>query len=236
MPLLDHFHPPLSQRRHWEAFHASWATIIAMSLNENLPDEYFAESQVHHGPRIEIDVATWSENDTPEPNGGVATLTKRKTKLSPPDLSIPMTFPPSFGIHVMETSGGPTLVAAIELVSPANKDRPESRKAFAAKCHAYLQAGCGLIVVDMVTNRNSRPFDELLVELLAEPPQSQFGPLTAVSYRPLRDGECDSLEIRAKTLSIGMPLPALPLSLNAGIWIDVDLNETYQETCSRSRL
>lgn len=85
----------------------------------------------------------------------------------------------------METSGGPTLVAAIELVSPANKDRPESRKAFTAKCHSYLQAGCGLIVVDIVTNRNSRPFDELLVELLAEPPQSPFGPLTAVSYRPL---------------------------------------------------
>lgn len=24
MPLLDHFHPPLSDERHWESFHAAW--------------------------------------------------------------------------------------------------------------------------------------------------------------------------------------------------------------------
>ena len=29
MPVLDHFHPPLSQRRHWESFHSAWATALA---------------------------------------------------------------------------------------------------------------------------------------------------------------------------------------------------------------
>jgi hypothetical protein len=29
MPLRDHFHPPLSVRRHWHAFHNAWATFIA---------------------------------------------------------------------------------------------------------------------------------------------------------------------------------------------------------------
>jgi hypothetical protein len=24
MPLLDHFHPPLSTERHWESFYAAW--------------------------------------------------------------------------------------------------------------------------------------------------------------------------------------------------------------------
>src|ERR1700729_3893566 len=33
MPLLDHFHPPLSATRHWESFHASWATGIMATLN-----------------------------------------------------------------------------------------------------------------------------------------------------------------------------------------------------------
>ena len=27
MPLLDHFHPPLSDERHWESFHAAWAVL-----------------------------------------------------------------------------------------------------------------------------------------------------------------------------------------------------------------
>jgi hypothetical protein len=37
-------------------------------------------------------------------------------------------------VRVFRSSGGNTLVGAIELVSPANKDRPESRDAFVATC------------------------------------------------------------------------------------------------------
>jgi len=37
MPLLDHFRPPLSRERHWEAFHAAWAGSITDALNRVLP-------------------------------------------------------------------------------------------------------------------------------------------------------------------------------------------------------
>src|SRR2546423_1908133 len=37
MPLLDHFHPPLSERRHWHSFHNSWATYLSSQLNGVLP-------------------------------------------------------------------------------------------------------------------------------------------------------------------------------------------------------
>ena len=73
MPLLDHFHPPLQGHRHWEGFHGWWAAAIAGSLNEHLlPPEYFAEFQVTVGTRIEVDVATFTEDGAPErfrPNG-----------------------------------------------------------------------------------------------------------------------------------------------------------------------
>ena len=43
VPLMDHFHPPLHPRRHWESFHVTWAGAIADALNETLlPDGYFA--------------------------------------------------------------------------------------------------------------------------------------------------------------------------------------------------
>lgn len=71
MPLLDHFHPPLFGTRHWEAFHARWAASITDALNEILPDDYFAEAQVHAGARIEVDVATF--DSTSSGGGGVAT-------------------------------------------------------------------------------------------------------------------------------------------------------------------
>jgi len=59
MALLDHFHPPLSTRRHWQAFYNAWATYIASEPNKTLPEGYFAEPNVQFG--IEIDVAAFDE-------------------------------------------------------------------------------------------------------------------------------------------------------------------------------
>jgi hypothetical protein len=47
MPLLDHFHPPVSQRRSWEGFHGLWAAALVEKLNQDvLAEEYFADMQV----------------------------------------------------------------------------------------------------------------------------------------------------------------------------------------------
>ena len=71
MPLLDHFHPPLSQSRHWESFHAAWAAEIMRTLNRRvLPRGYFAEAQVHVGSRVEIDVATFEGETASSPGPG----------------------------------------------------------------------------------------------------------------------------------------------------------------------
>ncbi len=50
MPLRDHFRPPLRGLRHWESFHAAWATAVMSMLNRDvLPPNCFAEAQVHVG-------------------------------------------------------------------------------------------------------------------------------------------------------------------------------------------
>jgi hypothetical protein len=59
MPLLDHFHPPISLRRTWEGFHGLWAAAIVELLNrEILTEEFFADMQIHIGSQVEVDVAT----------------------------------------------------------------------------------------------------------------------------------------------------------------------------------
>src|SRR5436309_5839901 len=63
MPLLDHFHPPLSERRHWHSFHNSWATYLSAQLNSLLPEGNFAEANVQFG--VEIDVAAFEEGAAP---------------------------------------------------------------------------------------------------------------------------------------------------------------------------
>ena len=83
MPLLDHFHPPLSERRHWHSFHNSWATYISSQLNALLPEGYFAEANVQYG--IEIDVAAFEEAAVGVPAAGWTA--------PPPQTSVPLEFP-----------------------------------------------------------------------------------------------------------------------------------------------
>ena len=97
MPLLDHFHPPLSHRRPWESFHAPWCTALADLLNrEILPPGYIALEQVNPGASIEIDVAAFAEEDRPaggSPDGGTATLPRTVWTPAAPPLILPAIFP-----------------------------------------------------------------------------------------------------------------------------------------------
>src|SRR5206468_11229196 len=64
------------------------------------------------------------------------------------------------------------LVAAVEIVSPANKDRPEHRRAFVAKCAGLLRERVSVVIVDVVTTRTPNLYVELL-ELLDRADPSQ---------------------------------------------------------------
>src|SRR5688572_20550298 len=145
MPLLDHFHPPLSEDRQWESFHSNWATRIADSLNDKwLPERFFAEEHTRSGARFEIDVATYDRSAAEEatlPHPAVWTPDS-------PDATVPGLFPTDFEVQIISTRTGPILVAVIELISPANKDRPESRRAFVSKCASYLHRGVSLVIID----------------------------------------------------------------------------------------
>jgi hypothetical protein len=240
MPLLDHFHPPVSERRSWEGFHALWAAALVEKLNRDiLADEYFADMQVHIGSRVEVDIASLEESRGTGEGGAVAAATLAPVWAPPvTNLVLPTVFPDDIEVQVFATTTGATLVGAIELVSPGNKDRPDARQAFAAKCVSYLTRGIGLIVVDIVTNRLTNLHNQV-VGLLGhgEPFLLATSATTyAVAYRPSRQPSGDQIELWPTLLPLGQPLPVLPLALrNAGV-VPVDLEETYSEARQRSRL
>src|ERR1019366_3255181 len=166
MPLLDHFHPPLSKQRHWDSFHGAWAEAIARHLNEEeLPAHFYAEARVKIGSRVEIDVATHDElsgGARSSDDGGVAVWAPPK-----PSASATLDFAglDLFEVNILNDEEGPKIVAAIELVSPANKDRPARRRAFAIKCASYLQDDISVMIVDVVTERRGNLHADVL-ELL----------------------------------------------------------------------
>jgi hypothetical protein len=240
MPLLDHFQRPLHPLHPWESFHAAWADAIMGRLNELLPPRYFAAIQVHLGSRVEADVAEFEQaQDAGQPGngapGGVAVAT-----WAPPAVTtvLPAVFPDSIEVQVFDTRDGAVLVAVVELVSPGNKDRPETRRAFAAKCAAYLQRGIGLVVADIVTNRQA----DLYADLVALLGQSEAAgllagaPLHAAAYRPVRRQESNQIDVWLRPLAVGQPLPLLPLALRGAGCVPLDLDATYTEARTRSRV
>lgn len=226
MPLLDHFHPPLYGRRHWTSFHHTWAVTIAERLNEVLPPEYFAEPHVQFN--IEIDVAAFEEMSA----APTAPWTPPQ-----PAMTLPMPLvTDSVEVRVFGGPDGPSLAAALELVSPANKESPEQRDAFVSKCAAYLQQGVGLIVVDVVTNRRANLHDALLARLLNGGAPQAGGDLYAIAYRPFtRDGQ-SQVDIWPESLAVGGPLPRLPLCLKGAFAVQVDLGATYAAACEKLKI
>jgi hypothetical protein len=235
MPLLDHFRPPLSTERHWESFHTTWAGSIADALNQQLPEGYFAEEQLHPSARVEIDVATF-ESTSESAQGGVIVAGRKTWSTASPTWTIPGVIAEGLEILLFQNEGGPRLVGAIELISPANKDRPETRRALACKCASYLHAGVGLLIVDVVTSRSANLHNELM-RLMPESAGAQLSTeLYAVAYRPVRRSEQDQIDIWPAELTVGEPLPELPLWLGPDLVVPVALESAYLDACRRRRL
>jgi hypothetical protein len=239
MPLLDHFHPPLHGPRRWEGFHHSWAAFIAQQLNqETLPPDYFAESEISVGPELEIDVATL---ELTGPGGGGTGSATTVWSPSRPRISAKVDFAhlDSYEVRVYQDLGGAELRAALELVSPANKDRAGSRRTFAAKCAGYLQHGIGVVIIDIVTaraaNLHAELFDVLEVRSRRTVWESPTG-LYAVAYRAVTVRTKPRVEAWPVPLALGEPLPVLPLWLALDLCVPVRLEESYLATCRSLRI
>ncbi len=231
MALQDHFRPPLDARRHWHTFHNAWATYLSSDLNRQLPEGYFAEPNVQFG--IEIDVAVYEETDFltnpagSSPDGWIAPA---------PTQTIPLPLITDVvEVLVFDRVGGPTLAGAIELVSPANKHRPDHRDAFVTNCASYLQRGLGLVIVNVVTGRLANLHESLLMRL-GTAASKVDADLYATSYRPVNRKGQSSLDIWQEGLGIGEPLPSLPLWLRGSLCLRVNLEATYERTCREQRI
>jgi hypothetical protein len=239
MPLLDHFHPPLHGPRRWEGFHHAWATFIAQQLNQDtLPPDYYAESEISVGPELEIDVATMERTDNRSRNkrGGTAVWSPPRPKIS---VKVDFAHLDSYEIRIYQDLDGAELRAAIELISPANKDREGSRRTFAAKCAGYLQHGIGVIIVDVVTarmaNLHAELFDVLEVKGRSPAWSSPTG-LYTVGYRAVTVRKKPRIEVWPEILMLGKPLPIMPLWLTLDLCVPVRLEDSYLAACRSLRI
>ena len=238
MPLRDHFHPPISKRSSWEGFHGGWPMRIVEELAPKLPQGFVAEPRVHLGNYYEIDVSAFEEDAgsaslDPAATGSGSLATSLEASPAP-TLTIDAEFPDQYAYEVLifDLARERRLVAAIEIVSPANKDRPESRQLFIAKCFNLLRQGVCVSIIDLVTTRQFNLYAELLALLERTDPALNPPPaLYAVTCRKRSGGRRTKLDSWFRPLTIGQPLPSLPVWLSETQTVSLDLEPSYEETC-----
>jgi hypothetical protein len=239
MPLLDHFNPPLNRTHPWRSFHGAWAAAMARVLNQGvLPSGYYAVPLVDRDGPIEIDVAALREQ-------GAAVAGDNASRPQPwappaPAVAVAVELPASdeIEVQVFADHGDPRLAAAVQLVSPRNKDRPQARQAFAVKCVGYLQQGSSVVAVDTVTTRRT-DLNAAILSLLGADVATALLPsgLSAVSYRAVgQEEESQQLHLWPAPLALGQPLPTLPLWIAADFSVPLDLEASYQMTCTDLRI
>jgi hypothetical protein len=239
MPLRDHFVPPVSKRISWESFHGGWPMVMVQQIKKQLPPGYVARPTVHLGPYFEIDIATFeSESDYPTASrqsrtGGVAVAAWQATE---PSVAVEVESETDYeySVQIYDSRRDQTLVAAIELVSPGNKDRPETRNNFVAKCATLLRSGVSVCIVDLATEMHFNLYTQLL-EFIGQPRADRMSKNPPAIYsaacRWVKRGEKTFLEAWSHTMEVGKPLPILPLWLAQDVVVPLDLERSYETAC-----
>ena len=232
MPILDHLSEEITNIVEFQSFHNAWAVYLAGKLNEVLPRGFRAKPHAQIGS-WEVDVRTDRFLTEGEKE-------KLKIQYQPPTASATAhtSFPIELEVFIVNVSQRTQkIVGVIEIVSKANKDRPQNRDAFVAKCHNILSQGISLIIGDIL----SVPFfnlHNLLLRALkinvGKMEEKTEMPLYCSSYRVTFDvNEKPVVEFWTHSLKVGDTLPILPLFITSEIAVPVKLEEAYMEACER---
>lgn len=222
--------------RGWESVHLLWLAQLLDWVQPRLPAGYRA--YLGSVPALTIDtpngrpdvsVRQW----TPAPQESAAVASSSGEMEPGQETVATFTLDPQHAVHI-DLHG--QLIAAMEIVSPRNKDRPSARERYLGRYAGYLRQGVHLALVDVLPRPAGFSFADALAVNLGFG-QSPCPAPYAVSYRvgePVPEGTV--LEMWHRLLQIGQPLPSIPLALDAQQRIAIDLEHTYREAARRAYL
>ena len=222
--------------RGWDSMHLVWLAQMLDWVQPRLPAGYRAylgsvpamTIDVPNG-RPDVSVRQWP---AAPPEAAIAAST---TTGNEPDEEAVATFTldPQRAVHI-DLHG--QLIAAIEIASPRNKDRPAARKRYLGRYAGYLRQGVHLLLIDVLPRPAGFSFaDALAANLgLAQPPCPAP---CAISYRVGESvPEGTILALWRRPLQVGQPLPEIPLALGSEPRVPIDLEYTYREAARRAYL
>lgn len=232
MPLHD-----WTDDRGWDSIHLVWQNQLLEWVQPRLPAGYRA--YLGAVPALTIDtpngkpdlgVRNWNSPQTPPATSQVSEPANGSAPAPDAEVVATLTLDPLRAIHI-DLHG--QLIAAIELVSPRNKDRPDSRERYTSRYCGYIHNAVHLLLVDVLPRPHGFSFaDAIAASIGIEQPPCAVP--FAVSYRvgePVPEGTLLARWVRP--FKIGDPLPTLPLALNVHQSVEIDLDHTYREAARR---
>ncbi|MFO0965400.1 MAG: DUF4058 family protein [Gemmataceae bacterium] len=219
----------------FHAFHLSWLGRLQDSLNDGvLPEGYYALAEQHAG-RLIPDILTLHAGSgngpdragaNPEPGGTAVADAPPKMRRKH---SVAATAKGRRRSLAIRHVSGHRLVALLEVISPANKDRAVSVEDFVTNVATALEYGVHVLLVDLFPpgRYDPRGFHGEILRRLEEvgepyalPPEE---PLTLASY-----AAAPVIDMYIEHIAIGSSLPEMPLFFLPERYVDVPLETTYQ--------
>jgi hypothetical protein len=236
MPLHD-----WTERSGWDGVHLLWITELLRWIKPRLPTGYRA--YVGTVPTIavgapaerpDVSVRCWPEESTPDaappangPPSGEAP--------EQPDEEIATAILEASPALFVECRG--QLVAAVELVSPRNKDHLSTRATHLSRYVGYLLQAVHLLLVDV----HRRPLNFSFADRIAEEMeirQPPCPPPMAVAYRVGERAATGGrfLAIWRRPLPVDGTMPRVVLPITVDFSVSVDLEQTYTNAAADAYL
>jgi hypothetical protein len=215
-------------------FHTAWIGLLRTALNDGLlPKGYYALAEQHAGRPI-TDVLTLHASPTPleplplPPDTGGTAVAERPPRVRRRQTIEQAALTRRRTLAIRHVSGH-RLVALLEIVSPANKDRAQHVEDFAAKVVSALDVGVHVLVVDLFPPGSHDPHGmhgviRQRLDQSDEPydlPADE--PVTLAGY-----AAGPRVEIYLEHVAVGAVLPEMPLFLRPDRYVSVPLESTYQ--------
>lgn len=235
MPLHD-----WTDRLGWDGVHQSWNVELLRWIKPRLPQGYRAYLGTAPALAIglpmqhpDVHVRSWLPTSAEAPASGVSQ--GEGDAAGEPDEEVAvLALDPQLAVQVTQDE---RLVAAIELISPRNKDRPEAREAYRNRYLGYLLNGVHLLLVDVHRRPLAFSFADALAASLGVTKPTLPAPF-AISYRvgdPAASGG-RLLGTWPRSLSVGAALPDIPLALTPDRKVIVGLEPTYMAAAADAYL
>lgn len=217
----------------FHAFHLAWIGEMQKALNGGvLPKGFYAMAEQHAGDTIS-DVLALHTSDPdaealPEPSGGTATVTKTRPKV---DSRLTASKSPKGKrrtIAIRHVSGH-RVVALVEIVSPANKDRKAHVTEFVNKMVAAVQLGIHILLIDLFPPGKHDPdgmhgavWDRFDPDEDNALPEDRPFALAAYSAG-------NPAKAYVSFVAVGNALPVVPLFLTSERFVNLELEPGYTE-------